>query len=468
MNDTAHDKIGVREKISYGFGDVACNVVFALTMSMSTYFYTNVIGMSAALVGTILMLSRIFDGVSDALIGVLVDRTHSKHGKARVWILRMILPYGLSAILMFMVPANATTMIQAIYVFVTYNLAVTFVYTALNLPYGTMATLMTTDQGERSILNIYRMSMSPVGALVVTALTMPLINRLGGDQKAWLTVTVIYALLAMAMLLVCFLGCRERVTSAGQIKQEKIPLRVSFRCMIRNKYWRLVAFMFLAWAVYFTLNSTMLTYYAQYELGNNELMGVISVAEKVPSIFIAIAIVPFIKKLGKRNLALIGSFVTLIGAAVILVRPRELTFVLIGAVLKGIGGGAVGALIYSLLADTIEYGHWLTGVRSEGLLYSASSVGYKIGGGMTNAAIGIVMEMAGFSGTAAQISASAHQAISALYLLVPFVAWGLMAVFLWRYKLDREYTQVVQELQCGRYSQTALCAKESDKGDFCA
>ena len=122
-----------------------------------------------------------------------------------------------------------------------------------------------------------------------------------------------------------------------------------------------------------------------------------------------------------------------------------------GAVLKGLGGGAVGALIFSLLADTIEYGHWLTGVRSEGLLYSASSVGYKIGGGLTNAVIGIVMEFAGFSGTAEQIADSAHRAISTLYLIVPFIAWGMMAVFLWRYKLDREYAQVVEELQCGRY-----------------
>lgn len=451
MQDGMQEKISVREKVSYGLGDVACNVVFALTMSMSTYFYTNVIGMSAALVGTILMLSRVFDGVSDALIGVLVDHTHSKHGKARVWILRMILPYGISAILMFMVPSHASGLLQAIYVFVTYNLAVTFVYTALNLPYGTMATLMTTDQGERSILNIYRMSMSPLGALVVTALTMPLINRLGGDQKAWITVTVIYALVAMVMLLACFLGCRERVHLSETPEQIKVPLRVSMRCMLRNKYWRLVALMFLAWAVYFTLNSTMLTYYAQYELGNNELMGIISIAEKVPSIFIAIAIAPFIKRLGKRNLALIGSFVTLIGAAVILVRPHDLTFVLSGAVLKGLGGGAVGALIFSLLADTIEYGHWLTGVRSEGLLYSASSVGYKIGGGLTNAVIGIVMEFAGFSGTAEQIADSAHRAISTLYLIVPFIAWGMMAVFLWRYKLDREYAQVVEELQCGRY-----------------
>lgn len=455
MQNEGNQKIGVREKFSYGLGDVACNVVFALTMSMSTYFYTNVIGMSAALVGVILMVSRLFDGVSDAIMGVLVDRTHSKHGKARVWILRMILPYGISAVLMFMVPSNASVAFQAIYVFLTYNLAVTVVYTALNLPYGTMATLMTTDQGDRSILNIYRMSMSPIGALIVTALTMPLINRLGGDQRAWIIVTVAYAILAMVMLLACFLGCKERVGTDVDAPKETVPLRVGVKCMLHNKYWRLVAIMFLAWAVYFTLNSTMLTYYAQYELGNNELMGVISVAEKVPSILIAIAIVPFIRRLGKRNLSLIGSVIMLVGATVILLQPRELSFVLAGSVLKGIGGGIVGALIYSLLADTIEYGHWLTGVRTEGLLYSASSVGYKVGGGMTNAVIGGVMEFAGFQGMAQNITQSAHNAISFMYLIIPFAAWGLMAVLLWFYKLDREYPKMVEELQRGQYHEDA-------------
>ena len=110
---------------------------------MAAYFYTNVVGMSAAVVGTILLLSRVFDGFSDAIMGVIVDRTKSKYGKARVWVLRMIIPFGAAAVLMFMVPAQASEMVQAIYVFITYNFAVTIVYTALNLPYGTMAVRMT-------------------------------------------------------------------------------------------------------------------------------------------------------------------------------------------------------------------------------------------------------------------------------------------------------------------------------------
>ena len=449
-------RLSVGEKVAYGFGDVACNVVFALTMSLATYFYTNVIGMSAALVGTILLISRIFDGVSDVIMGIIVDKTKSRFGKARPWVLWMTIPYGLSAVLMFMVPANATTMVQAIYVFVTYNFAVTVVYTALNLPYGALAAMMTRNQNERSLLNVFRMSMAPAGNLIVTALTLPFINRMGGDQKAWITVTVIYAVIAMILLLVCFFGCKERVHIAQTTASEKVSTGLSFKSMLINKYWWMVTVLFFAWSLYTTLNGTMLTYYAQYELGNNELMSVITIVEKLPSIIVTIAIAPFIKKFGKRNLSLAGAIVGLIGVGVILIQPRNLTFVLIGAALKGAGIGPIGATVYAMMADAIEYGHWRTGVRAEGLLYSAATVGYKLGGGLMSAVIGFILDGAGFDGTSQVTqSASAHSAISGLYLLLPLVAWGLFAIFLWCYKLDKEYPKVIGELQIGKFSEKA-------------
>ena len=454
-NQLPDGKIRTSEKIAYGMGDVACNVVFALTMSLSTYFYTNVVGMNAALVGTILLLSRLFDGISDVIMGVLVDRTKSKLGKARAWVLWMTVPYGVSAVLLFMVPANATTMIQAIYVFITYNLAITFVYTALNLPYGTLAALMTRDQNERAIINIYRMGMAPVGNMIVTAATLPLINRLGGDQKAWITVTVVYAIIAMIMLLACFFGCKERVHIPASEKEEKVPLGVGFKAMLSNKYWWSVTVLFFCWAVYVTLNGTMLTYYCEYELGNAELMSVITIVEKLPSIIATILIAPFVKKFGKRNLSLAGVIIGLVGIGVILIAPQNMTCVMVGAALKGVGVGPIGATVYSMMADAIEYGHWRTGIRNEGLLFSAATVGYKVGSGLTASFIGFVLDAAGYDGLAAVQTASAHKAISVLFLIVPIIAWGIWAITLWLYKLDRDYDGIMEELQAGHYSPKA-------------
>ena len=214
-------KTSISEKIAYGMGDVACNVVYALTSGLIVYFYTNVIGVSAGVVGTILLISRVFDGVSDLLIAQLMDKINSRHGKARAWILWMAAPYAISATALFAVPSHAGKMVQAIYIFVTYNLCTTVVYTALNLPYSAMAPLMTNDGDDLAKLNIFRMSMSPVSNMIVTALSLPLINLLGGDQKAWITVTAVYGVIAFGMLMWTFLGTKERFHTKAAAEAEQ-------------------------------------------------------------------------------------------------------------------------------------------------------------------------------------------------------------------------------------------------------
>lgn len=254
-------RLSFKTRLSYSFGDLACNILFAATANMASYFYTNVVGMSAAIVGTILLLSRIFDGFSDAVMGIIVDRTRSKYGKARVWVLRMIIPFGVASVLMFTVPVNTSQMVQAIYVFLTYNFAVTVVYTALNLPYGAMAVRMTTSQSERTILNMYRMCIAPIGAVIVTAFTLPLANRMGGGQTAWIQISVGYAIISMILLFICFLNCRE-IVEKEENADDMVPIKKSLWAMFHNKYWLIVAGMFICWGMYFALNGMMVSYYA--------------------------------------------------------------------------------------------------------------------------------------------------------------------------------------------------------------
>ena len=174
------------------------------------------------------LISKLFDGVSDIIIGILVDKTKSRHGKARAWLLWMTIPYGLTAVLMFLIPSNATELVQAVYVFITYNLAVTIVYTAINLPYGTLAAMMTRDQNERSSINIFRMVMANISNLIVSAATLPLIKLLGDTQKAWIKVTTIYAVAGMIMILLCFHNCHERVKIPAAAKGDKVTQKKCF------------------------------------------------------------------------------------------------------------------------------------------------------------------------------------------------------------------------------------------------
>ena len=392
ISDRGNVKTSLFEKISYGMGDVACNVVFALTSGLVTYFYTNVMSVSAGLVGMIMLLSRFFDGFSDLAIGVIMDKVHSKHGRGRAWVLWMTIPYGVTAVALFCLPPQATGIAQALYIFVTYNLCTTVVYTALNLPYATMAPLMTRDENDLAKINLFRMSMSPIGNLIVSAVTLPLINRMGGDQAAWIKVTLVYAVVAMILLLWCFFGTKERVNFQAASKAESLPLSQRIKALGKNKYFLIMMGATLTLAIYQTLNGTVATYYSQYVLGHNEFYSVLNLAENIPQIIVIMILAPFIKRFGKRNLALAGAIIAAAAQVLLMVQPDNFGCVLAAAALRGIGKAPFMGVVFTMTADIINYGHWVTGVRVQALTFSASTVGMKFGGGIAGWLIGVLME----------------------------------------------------------------------------
>ena len=172
-------KIG--ERFSYGCGDFGCNIIYTAMSAFLLYYYTDYAGVSAFAVGVIMMVSRIFDGVSDIIMGVIVDRTKSKYGKARSWILRMCVPFAVSGILLFSVPASLGSTAKLVYIFITYNLTSTVVYTAINVPYSALNALMTQDPYERSVLSIFRNLLATAGTLIINTVTLPLVEFFGDN-----------------------------------------------------------------------------------------------------------------------------------------------------------------------------------------------------------------------------------------------------------------------------------------------
>ena len=439
------EHISLREKAAYGMGDVACNVVFALTTSLLLYFYTNVAHVDVLVVGAILMVSRIFDGVSDIVVGALIDRTHSRHGKARAWILWMMLPYGASAVLLFTVPPGSP-LVKAIYIFITYNLCTTVVYTALNLPYATLATLMTRDAGQRTSINLFRTGMSAVGNLVVTAVTFPLVSLLGDTQRAWVTVSLLYAVLAIGMLWFCFKNCHERVPRETKTREGRaVPALAGLRLVLTNKYFVLFFLLSVFLAFYEAVTGSCSAYYAQYVLGNRDLTGVLATFESIPQIAAVLLIGPLIFRLGKRNVALLGALIAVSGMAAQLFAPANLSLALFACVLRGVGKGCFRGVKYSMLSDIIEYGHWKTGVRLEGVIVSATTAGQKFGSGATMALVGLLLEAAGFTGTSL-IPAQAAFMVEHIYILGNLLAWGLIAAALLFYRLDRLYPKIMADM----------------------
>lgn len=216
------EKISVLEKISYGGGDLASNIILVLSSTYVSFFYTDALGLNPAIIGSIIMFSRFADGFTDVLMGYLIDKTKSKYGKCRPWILWLAVPISVAMVLIFMVP-NIGDAGKYVYVAITYNLVVTFLYTMINIPYGTMTSLLSRDQHERMSINVVRMTMAQVGSLIINSLTLPFVNAVGGsgNQKSWIIVSVVYSIVAAVSFIACFANTKERVTVA-QEKQEKL------------------------------------------------------------------------------------------------------------------------------------------------------------------------------------------------------------------------------------------------------
>jgi len=443
-------KVPVLERFAFASGDVACNFVFGFTGSLLTLFYTDYAGVSAAIVGIVMLASRCLDGVSDILFACIVEKTHSKHGKARPWVLWMAVPFGISYILLFTVPQDCTQLVKGIYVFVTYNLCTTVVYTALNLPYGSMSSLLTRDTRQREILQSFRMGLSPLGRILVTAVSLPIVQAFGGDGLgAWIKTSFIFATVAVLLLLFCFFFTKERVDFRElEEKQEKKKTnKESFKVMLKNKYWALCLGLWGVMVLTQTANSTILSYYSKYILGNTNYVSSIYTVEQVAMIICILFIVPaLVRYTGKRNLILYGMIIVIVAQLVLLINPTSVTLVTIVAIVRGFGVAPVWGLVFAMLADACEYGQWKFHVRNDAFLFSAGSIGSKIGGGIAAGMVGIVLGICGYDGTAAVQTAASLNAISIVFIWLPIALALVQILFCALYKLDKMLPTITKEL----------------------
>ncbi len=441
-------KVKLSEKLAYCVGDPALTVIYTLANTLLVYFYTNVIGLSAGIIGMIMLLSRGFDGVSDIIMGTIIDRTHSKYGKARVWILRLVVPYAIAAVLLMTVP-NTTTSLQAIYVFITYNLLNTVMYTGISQPFHTLGSLMSRDKHERETISNIRMALSITASMVVTAWTLPIINwtadKINNTQLAWIIVTGVFAAISVFILLNTFRCCKERVAVAGKI-EEKIPVFTALKLMVQNRYFLISLGLMLFYTVYQIILGIDLTYYCQYVMNDVNLVMPLSMAEKIPMIFIILLLPKLIPKYGKRNLIVSGCILGIVGQVMFLFNDTSVPLAIVSSVIRGIGMSPFYGVQYSLPSDAIEYGQWKTGKRIEGLMFSSMSFGQKFGAGITNAVLGAVLSMVGYNGmakTAAQQAPAAISVIKFTYLYVPIIVWVVMMLITMCYKLDKTYNQMM-------------------------
>lgn len=436
-------------RISYGLGDTACNIVFGMITALLTLFYTDYAGVSVATVGLVMLISRIFDGTSDVVMGIIVNRTHSRWGKARPWVLWMAVPYALCAISMFCVPQSSET-VQFWYIFVTYNLCTTVCYTAINVPYGTLSTLMTRSSHERDMLSVIRMALSPFGKIIAVTFTLPIVKLFGDDQAAWIKVMSIWCIIAVCLLMICFANCKETVRfEVQQQAQPKVTAGRSLKALLSNPYFWATLILWTVTCVHTTIIGTDLPYYCKYVLRDDGLYSFIYTAEIVALIVGALLCPLLLRRFNKRDLSLIGCIITVIAHALILCNPLSFSWIMVMTVIRSLGQAALTSVIFGMMGDVVEYGQWKSHIRQESLIFGGGSLGFKIGTGITSAIMTLLLEGAGFlsstTGGAVQPE-SAKEMITAIFCWGPILVWAIAIVVLLLYRLDKIYPTIMKEL----------------------
>ncbi|MCU4786760.1 glycoside-pentoside-hexuronide (GPH):cation symporter [Bacillus cereus] len=428
-----------KEMWAYGLASYGIFSIWTLIGTFLTFYYTEVVGLTGAVVGTLMLVARIFDGVINIGMGIIVDKTNSKHGKARPWLFWMVFPFGVSTVFLFSVPIIGDTG-KIIYAYITYMIFV-IAYTAVSIPYKILLGLMTRHQQSRSLSNIYSSILTLSGTLFVVILTQPISKVIG-----WPALVSIYALISMITIYITFCSTKERVgTSLPQ--EEKISISMGVRALFKNKYWLiLTAYGFTYFAMHGVITGVAL-YYATWILKDTDVFPLLGLAMMVPMVIGVFIVRGIVSRIGKRNTVLIGNILIIISSLVKMLNPYDLTTFVIGTIITGIGFAPTSALLFAMTSDTAEYGEFKTGQRNIGLVNSGLSFGVKIGSGLGLALIGWLLGYGGYVGEAAKQTSLALQMIITLSIYIPIVFASISILFLTQFNLDKQYSKILAELQ---------------------
>ena len=443
-------KIPWVSRIGYGLADSSCNIVYGMINTLLTLFYTDYVGIPFVTVGLVMLISRLFDGSSDVIMGVLVSKTRSRWGRSRPWLLWTSLPYVLSAVALFTVP-HTTANLQFLYIFITYNLCTTVCYTAINVPLGSLSTMMTRDSHERDLLSTVRMALAPVGRLISVTFTMPVVRLFGNDQSAWVKAMAMWCAIAFILLIFSFVTCKEHVKVPDKaVEKAHGGFKRNLLALVKNPYFWATLILWTVTCVHATLVGTDLPYYCKYIYGNDTWMySSLYLAENI-TLIVGAMVCPFLlNRFNKRDLSLAGCILAVVGHLLILVNPLSYQWSMAVTIIRGIGQAPLTALVFGMMGDVIEYGQWKFHIRQESLVFGGGSLGFKIGTGLTSALISILLTSAGYlsstTGGAVQPE-TAKTMIMTIYKFGPAIIWGVAVVVLIFYKLDKIYPQIMSDL----------------------
>lgn len=449
-------KIAVIEKLSYGAGDLASNLFYQTFTLFLLYFYTDVFGISAVAAGTMFLVVRMLDTFYDPLVGILADRTKSRFGKFRPWILYTVLPFGIIGFLSFYSP-NLVTNAKIVYAYITYT-AMMFIYSTINVPYGALMAVMTNNSLERTSLSAFRSISAFVGGLIVQGFTLKSVHYFGmltsnidgtpNEKFGFATTMGIYSVLAVILFLSTFFFCKERVQP---VNEKTNSLKEDIKDLFKNVPWLILTLVGIMTCLYVAVRNGSIIYYFKYyavaehpvtlfgyQLTNDTLVSSFMVIGTAFSILGTVLLKPMAALVGKKNVY-IGSMAlgTVLSVAYYFLNKDQIFTMFIFQALCNFAVGPAMAMMWSMYADTADYSEWRNGRRATGLIYSSANFAQKFGWSIGGAISGYLLASFGFVANAAP-TPETETGVRVLFGLMPAI-WSLIAVVaLFFYKLDEK------------------------------
>ena len=413
-------------KLGYGSGDLAGNMVYAFLSSFVMLYLTNTVGLNPGIIGTLIMVSKLFDGVSDIFFGTMIDKTKSKLGKARPWMLYAYIGCAVTLVANFAIPASLGRTAQYAWFFIAYTMLNAVFFTANNIAYASLVTFCTRNSKERVEMGSFRFIFAFSTSLIIQSVTVQFVRALGNGASAWKTVAIIYAVIGLIVNTISVFSIKElpeEELAKDKDQEEKYSLIEAAKLLVSNKYYLMICGTYVCQQIY-TAMLNMGIYYMIYILKNEDLYSVFSWAINIP-VIIAMCITPMLvermKGLYRMNLA--GYILGTAGRVGVIIAgymgsvPLMIAFTAVAALGMAPWQGDMGAVV----ASCSEYTLLTKGKHIDGTMYSCTSFGTKIGGGIGVALCGWLLDISGFVKTSAVQPTSCINMLHVMYLWIPML-----------------------------------------------
>jgi GPH family glycoside/pentoside/hexuronide:cation symporter len=459
MNST-QGKLSIFEKISYGFGDLASVLYWQTFMWYFTYFYTDVFLIPAAAAATMFLVSRIWDGINDPVMGMIADRTKTKWGKFRPYMLWLCVPFAVMGVLTFTVP-DFDESGKLIWAYVTF-FGIMMLYTAINIPYTALLGVISPDSNERTSVSSIKFMFAFAAGIIVSATLLPMVSTLGAgdDAKGWQLSFVIYGIAAIIFFLISFKGTRERVQPP---KSQKPDIKKDLLELVTNQPWLILLATTITFILFVAVRGSVTVHYFKYFVGTQEVQlpfvnpdtysfeWITSAYNTIGQIssLLGVLVVTFIaNRIGKKKTFTIFFFIAIFSTGIIYwLDANQLGLLFFFQFTGSITGGPLSVLLWAMYADTADYAEWKKGRRATGLIFSASTMSQKFGWAFGAYLALMLMSQVGFQPNEAQ-SADSLDGLVALFSIIPACLGFLSIIILYFYPLnDRRVAEIESDLK---------------------